>query len=152
LYKNYLRKGEIMRMMGLDVGDATIGVAASDELGMIAHGITTIRRTSLEKDLISLKSIINEKDIKIIVVGFPKNMNNTVGPRAQISIDFAELLKERFEGIEVVLWDERLTTASARRTLIEADVRRNKRKGVIDKLAAILILQNYLDMQSNKKI
>jgi putative holliday junction resolvase len=152
LYKNYLRKGEIMRMMGLDVGDATIGVAASDELGMIAHGITTIRRTSLEKDLISLKSIINEKDIKIIVVGFPKNMNNTVGPRAQISIDFAELLKERFEGIEVVLWDERLTTASARRKLIEADVRRNKRKGVIDKLAAILILQNYLDMQSNKKI
>jgi putative Holliday junction resolvase len=141
-----------MRMMGLDVGDATIGVAASDELGMIAHGITTIRRTSLEKDLDGLKSIINEKDIKVIVVGFPKNMNNTVGPRGQISIDFAELLKERFEGIEVVLWDERLTTASARRTLIEADVRRNKRKGVIDKLAAILILQNYLDMQSNKKI
>lgn len=141
-----------MRMMGLDVGDATIGVAASDELGMIAHGITTIRRTSLEKDLDGLKSIINEKDIKVIVVGFPKNMNNTVGPRGQISIDFAELLRERFEGVEVVLWDERLTTASARRTLIEADVRRNKRKGVIDKLAAILILQNYLDMQSNKKI
>jgi putative Holliday junction resolvase len=141
-----------MRMMGLDVGDATIGVAASDELGMIAHGITTIRRTSLEKDLVSLKNIINEKDIKVIVVGFPKNMNNTVGPRAQISIDFAELLRERFEGIEVVLWDERLTTASARRTLIEADMRRNKRKGVIDKIAAILILQNYLDMQSNKKI
>ena len=141
-----------MRMMGLDVGDATIGVAASDELGMIAHGITTIRRTSLQKDLDSLKSIIIEKDIKVIVVGFPKNMNNTVGPRAQISIDFAELLRERFEGIEVVLWDERITTASARRTLIEADVRRNKRKGVIDKLAAILILQNYLDMQSNKKI
>lgn len=141
-----------MRMMGLDVGDATIGVAASDELGMIAHGITTIRRTSLERDLEALKAIINEKDIKVIVVGFPKNMNNTVGPRGQISIDFAELLKERFEGVEVVLWDERLTTASARRTLIEADVRRNKRKGVIDKLAAILILQNYLDMQSNKKI
>ena len=141
-----------MRMMGLDVGDATIGVAASDELGMIAHGITTIRRTSLQKDLDSLKSIIIEKAIKVIVVGFPKNMNNTVGPRAQISIDFAELLREPFEGIEVVLWDERLTTASARRTLIEADVRRNKRKGVIDKLAAILILQNYLDMQSNKKI
>ena len=141
-----------MRMMGLDVGDATIGVAASDELGMIAHGITTIRRTSLQKDLDSLKSIIIEKAIKVIVVGFPKNMNNTVGPRGQISIDFAELLRQRFEGVEVVLWDERLTTASARRTLIEADVRRNKRKGVIDKLAAILILQNYLDMQSNKKI
>lgn len=141
-----------MRMMGLDIGDATIGVAASDELGMIAHGITTIRRTKLEKDLDSLKSIIIERNIKTIVVGFPKNMNNTVGPRGQISIDFAELLRERFEGVEVVLWDERLTTASARRTLIEADVRRNKRKAVIDKLAAILILQNYLDMQSNKKI
>jgi len=141
-----------MRMMGLDVGDATIGVAASDELGMIAHGITTIRRTKLEKDLDSLKSIIIEKDIKIIVVGFPKNMNNTVGPRGQISIDFAELLREKFEGVEVVLWDERLTTAAARRTLLEADVSRKKRKVVIDKLAAILILQNYLDMQSNKKI
>lgn len=142
----------MMRMMGLDVGDATIGVAASDELGMIAHGITTIRRTKLEKDLDSLKSIIIEKDIKIIVVGFPKNMNNTVGPRGQISIDFAELLREKFEGVEVVLWDERLTTAAARRTLLEADVSRKKRKVVIDKLAAILILQNYLDMQSNKKI
>lgn len=141
-----------MRMMGLDVGDATIGVAASDELGMIAHGITTIRRTKLENDLISLKNIINEKNIKRIVVGLPKNMNNTIGPRGQISMDFAELLKERFNDVEVVMWDERLTTSAAQRTLIEADVSRKKRKGVIDKLAAVLILQNYLDMQSNKSI
>jgi putative Holliday junction resolvase len=139
-----------MRMMGLDVGDATIGVAASDELGMIAHGITTIRRTKLEKDLEGLKNIITEKNITKIVVGLPKNMNNTIGPRGQICIDFAELLKERFDGLEVVMWDERLTTSAAQRTLLEADVSRKKRKSVIDKLAAVLILQNYIDMQSNK--
>lgn len=141
-----------MRMMGLDVGDATIGVAASDELGMIAHGITTIRRTKLEKDLDSLKNIINEKNIKRIVVGLPKNMNNTIGPRGQISIDFAELLKETFNDVEVVMWDERLTTSAAERALIEGDVSRKKRKVVIDKLAAVLILQNYMDMQSSMKI
>jgi putative holliday junction resolvase len=141
-----------MRMMGLDVGDATIGVAASDELGMMAHGITTIRRTKLEKDLDSLKNIINEKNIKTIVVGLPKNMNNTIGPRAQISIDFAELLKEKFAEVEVVMWDERLTTAMARNALLEADMSRKKRKTVIDKMAAVLILQNYLDMQSSKRL
>jgi putative holliday junction resolvase len=141
-----------MRMMGLDVGDATIGVAASDELGMMAHGITTIRRTKLEKDLDSLKNIINEKNIKTIVVGLPKNMNNTIGPRAQISIDFAELLKEKFGEVEVVMWDERLTTAMARNALLEADMSRKKRKTVIDKMAAVLILQNYLDMQSSKRL
>lgn len=141
-----------MRMMGLDVGDATIGVAVSDELGMIANGITTIRRTKLESDLEGLKNIITEKNIKRIVVGLPKNMNNTIGPRGQISIDFAELLKERFSELEVVMWDERLTTSAAQRTLLEADVSRKKRKNVIDKLAAVLILQNYMDMQSNKRL
>ncbi len=141
-----------MRMMGLDVGDATIGVAVSDELGMIANGITTIRRTKLESDLEGLKNIITEKNIKRIVVGLPKNMNNTIGPRGQISIDFAELLKERFSELEVVMWDERLTTSAAQRTLLEADVSRKKRKNVIDKLAAVLILQNYLDLQSNKRL
>lgn len=141
-----------MRMMGLDVGDATIGVAASDELGMMAHGITTIRRTKLEKDLDSLKNLIIEKNIKTIVVGLPKNMNNTIGPRAQISIDFAELLKERFSDVEVVMWDERLTTAVARNALLEADISRKKRKTVIDKMAAVLILQNYLDMQASKRL
>jgi putative Holliday junction resolvase len=141
-----------MRTMGLDVGDATIGVAASDELGMMAHGITTIRRTKIENDLDSLKNIINEKNISRIVVGLPKNMNNTIGPRGQISIDFAELLKERFPGIEVALWDERLTTSAAERVLLEADMSRKKRKTVIDKLAAVLILQNYLDMERSKKL
>lgn len=139
-------------MMGLDVGDATIGVAASDELGMMAHGITTIRRTKIENDLDSLKNIINEKNIKRIVVGLPKNMNNTIGPRGQISIDFAELLKEKFPELEIVMWDERLTTVSATRVLLEADMSRKKRKTVIDKVAAVFILQNYLDMQSSKKL
>lgn len=138
--------------MGLDVGDATIGVAASDELGMMAHGITTIRRTKLENDLDSLKKIIIEKNIKRIVVGLPKNMNNTIGPRGQISIDFAELLKERFPDAEVVMWDERLTTSAAERVLLEADMSRKKRKTVIDKLAAVLILQNFLDMESSKRV
>lgn len=141
-----------MRMMGLDVGDATIGVAVSDELGMIAHGVTTIRRTSLEKDLEGLKNIILEKNISKIVVGLPKNMNNTIGPRGQISIDFAELLKQRFSEAEVVLWDERLTTSAAQRALLEADVSRKKRKTVIDKVAAVFILQNYMDMQSSKRL
>lgn len=141
-----------MRMMGLDVGDATIGVAASDELGMMAHGITTIRRTKIENDLDSLKNIINEKNIKRIVVGLPKNMNNTIGPRGQISIDFAELLKDKFPELEIEMWDERLTTVAATRVLLEADMSRKKRKTVIDKVAAVFILQNYLDMQSSKKL
>ncbi len=145
-----------MRIMGLDVGDATIGVAVSDELGMIAHGITTIRRKNLKFDIESLKTIINEKNIKRIVVGLPKNMNNTIGPRGQITIDFAEMLKDRFKNIEnfkdieIVMWDERLTTSAAERTLLEADVSRKKRKQVIDKIAAVLILQNYLDSQGFK--
>jgi len=134
-----------MRIMGLDLGDATIGVAVSDELGMIAHGITTIRRKSLKYDIDSLKSIIYEKDIKRIVIGLPKNMNNTIGPRGEKTIEFSEILKENFPELEIVLWDERLTTCAAERTLIEASVRRENRKKVIDKLAAVLILQGYLD-------
>lgn len=138
-----------MRIMGLDLGDATIGVAVSDELGMIAHGITTIRRKSINYDIDSLKSIICEKDIKRIVLGFPKNMNNTVGPRGEKSIEFSQILKENFPEIEIAMWDERLTTCAAERTLIEASVRRKDRKKVIDKLAAVLILQGYLDNMKN---
>ena len=136
-----------MRLMGLDFGDATIGVAVSDELGFTAQGITTIRRKNLEYDLECLKNIINEKNIKRIVVGLPKNMNNTIGPRGEKTLEFAEVLKKSFEGIDVVMWDERLTTCAAERTLLEADVRRKNRKKVIDKLAAVLILQSYMDAQ-----
>lgn len=138
-----------MRIMGLDLGDATIGVAVSDELGMIAHGITTIRRKSLNYDIDCLKNIICEKAIKRIVIGLPKNMNNTIGPRGEKTIEFTKILKESFPDLEVVMWDERLTTSAAERTLIEAGVRRENRKKVVDKLAAVLILQGYLDNMKN---
>ncbi|MGI6584418.1 MAG: Holliday junction resolvase RuvX [Gracilibacteraceae bacterium] len=141
-----------MRIMGLDLGDATIGVAVSDELGMIAHGITTIRRKSIKYDIDCLKNIICEKDIKRIIVGLPKNMNNTIGPRGEKTIEFVRILKQSFPGIEVEMWDERLTTCAAERTLLEADVRRKDRKKVIDKLAAVLILQCYLDNMKNDNI
>lgn len=134
-----------MRIMGLDLGDATIGVAVSDELGLIAHGITTIRRKDINYDIESLKKIICEKNIKRIVIGLPKNMNNTIGPRGEKSIEFSKVLKEKFPEIEIDFWDERLTTSAAERMLIEADVRRKDRKKVVDKLAAVLILQGYLD-------
>jgi putative Holliday junction resolvase len=144
-FRNYYKGEEYMRMMGLDLGDATIGVAVSDELGMIAHGITTIRRKSLNYDLDCLKNIIYEKDIKRIVVGLPKNMNNTIGPRGEKTLEFVKILKENFPEQEIEMWDERLTTSAAKRTLIEGNVRRENRKKVIDKLAAVLILQGYMD-------
>ncbi len=133
-----------MRMMGLDYGDATIGVAVSDLLGITAQGVETIRRKDEESDFKRLDELIREKVVTTIVVGFPKNMNNTVGPRGEASIAFSEKLKERFPQCEVVLWDERLTTAAARRTLIEGDVRRENRKKSIDMLAAVLILEGFM--------
>ena len=133
-----------MRMMGLDYGDATIGVAVSDLLGITAQGIETIKRKDQDSDIKRLDELIKEKNVTTIVVGFPKNMNNTVGPRGEASIAFCELLKEKFPNCKVALWDERLTTAAARRTLIEGDVRREKRKKSIDMLAAVLILQGYM--------
>lgn len=137
-------RGTHMRWMGLDYGDRTIGVAISDPLGWTAQGLEVIRRRSPEQDLEHLKKIIDQHEVHGIVVGFPKNMNNTLGERAEISMRFAETLKEAFQ-LPVHLWDERLTTVSAERTLLEADVSRKKRKLVIDKLAASFILQNFLD-------
>ncbi|WP_442916672.1 Holliday junction resolvase RuvX [Lutispora sp.] len=138
-----------MRLMGLDVGDATIGVAVSDELGWMAHGICTIRRKSLNEDMKQLKDIIEGKNVGKIIIGLPKNMNNTMGERCRKSIEFGEIIKDFFPGIEIILWDERLTTAAAQRTLLEADVSRKNRKKVIDKIAAIFILQGYMDAQKN---
>ena len=134
-----------MRIMGLDLGDATIGVALSDALMMTAQGKITIRRKGLEKDLAALRSLIEENDVKQIVLGFPKNMNNTIGPRAEKSLEFKAILEEQFPGIPVELWDERLTTMAAHRSLIEVDMRRKKRKQVVDQIAAVFILQGYLD-------
>lgn len=134
------------RTLGLDVGDKTIGVAASDLMGWTAQGIETIRRVGIKKDLQRLEEIIKQYEINRIVVGLPKNMNGTIGPQGEKVLEFIERLKGRFQ-IEVIQWDERLSTVSAERALIQADVSRKKRKEVIDKMAAVYILQGYLDSQ-----
>lgn len=132
------------RLLGLDVGDRTIGVAVSDPLGLTAQGIKTIRRTGIKNDLKEMLNIIEEKNVSKVVIGLPKNMNNTLGPQGEKVKKFAEKLKSKID-IEIAYQDERLSTVSATRTLIEADVSRKKRKDVVDKLAAIYILQTYLD-------
>jgi putative holliday junction resolvase len=137
-----------MRWMGLDVGDKTIGVALSDELGWTAQAFEVIRRTKPERDFSRLQDILSEYGVTEIVVGLPKNMNNSIGPRGEICIAFSQELQQKLN-VPVHLWDERLTTVSATRTLLEADVSRKKRKEVIDKMAAALILQGYMD--ANKK-
>ncbi|GIP31442.1 Holliday junction resolvase RuvX [Paenibacillus sp. J2TS4] len=137
-----------MKIMGLDYGDKTIGVAVSDEFGWTAQGLEVIRRTSKAADLARLQNIIQEHGVEEIVVGLPKNMNNTIGPRGELSMEFAEALQTKVK-LPVHLWDERLTTVSAERTLLEADVSRKKRRQVIDKIAAAFILQGFLD--SNKR-
>lgn len=132
--------------MGLDVGSVTVGVAISDALGWTAQGIETITINEQAKQFgyDRVKELAEQNEVTKIVVGLPKNMNNTIGERAEASQKYAEVLESR-TGIPVVLWDERLTTAAAERTLLEADVSRKKRKKVIDKLAAVMILQSYLD-------
>lgn len=133
------------RIMGLDVGDKTIGVAVSDPLGFTSQGITTIRRKGIKTDIIELREIIEDYNIEKVVMGLPKNMNNTLGPQGEKVIKFSEKFKAKFEDLEIIFQDERLSTVSAERMLISSDVRRDKRKQVIDKVAATYILQTYLD-------
>ena len=135
--------------MGLDVGSKTLGVAVSDAFGWTAQGLETIKIDEATKDfgIKRLGEIIQEHEVSKVVVGFPKNMNGTVGPRGQASQDFADYLEKKFN-LPVILWDERLTTMAAERVLLEADVSRSKRKKVIDKMAAVMILQGYLDSQN----
>ncbi|MEF3303081.1 Holliday junction resolvase RuvX [Paenibacillus sp. GYB003] len=137
------------RTMGLDYGDKTIGVAISDELGWTAQGVEVIRRRKPEDDMERLRQLSAEYGVTNIVVGLPKNMNNTVGPRGELCIAFSESLRESLR-LPVSMWDERLSTVSAQRTLLEADVSRKKRKQVVDKMAAAIILQNYLDSNSKR--
>ncbi len=136
-----------MRTMGLDLGEKTIGVAVSDPTGMIARGVDVIKRKSMKEDIRRILSLIEEHGVEKIVLGLPLNMNNTEGPGAQMSREFGRALESRTE-IPVVFWDERLTTVAAEKVLLEADVSRSKRKKVIDKMAAVFILQNYLDKES----
>ncbi len=132
------------RILGFDVGDKTIGVAVSDLLQFTAQGITTIKRFSKKEDYKAVEDLINEYDCKKIVVGLPKNMNGTIGPQGEKTIKFAEKIKNKFK-VEIIYIDERMTTMSAERILIEGDVRRENRKKYIDKVAATYILQQYLD-------
>lgn len=134
-----------MRAMSLDVGTKTIGIATSDLMWMIANGVETIRRTSVERDFARIGELIKEHEVSTLVVGYPKNMNGSIGERAQICEAFAEELRNRFPACKVVLWDERLSTVAAEKVLVDADMRRNKRKKIIDMMAAVVILQNYLD-------
>ena len=141
-----------MRIMGLDYGSKTVGVAISDPLGITAQGIEIIRRekeTKLRQTLARIDALIKEYQVESIVLGFPKNMNNTLGDRAEKSLAFKEMLEKR-TGLSVVMWDERLTTVEANRTLMEGKVRREDRSKYVDMLAAVYILQGYLDSRSFK--
>ena len=139
-----------MRLMGLDYGSKTVGVAVSDPLGLTAQGVETVWRKQeykLRQTMARIEELISEYQVERIVLGYPKNMNNTIGERAQKSLEFKEML-ERRTGLEVIMWDERLTTVEANRTLMEASVRRENRKQYLDQLAAVFILQGYLDSLS----
>lgn len=143
-----------MRIMGLDYGTKTVGVAISDPLGLTAQAVETISRkeeNKLRRTCARIEELIREYDVEKIVLGFPKHMNNDVGERAEKSLEFKEMLHRR-TGLEIIMRDERLTTVEAERTLIESGVRRENRKKHIDQIAAVFILQGYLDqlyMKSN---
>ena len=142
-----------MRIMGLDFGSKTVGVAISDELLITAQGIEIIRRkeeNKLRQTLARIEELIVEYGVTEIVLGYPKNMNDTLGERVQLTEEFKEKL-ERRTGLPVALWDERLTTVAADRAMMEAGIRRENRKDYVDMIAATLILQGYLDLKGRQK-
>jgi putative Holliday junction resolvase len=135
---------KLMRTMGLDIGSHTIGIAVSDELGITAQGLKTLKRKSMREDFKEIATIIRQFEVEKIVVGLPKKMDGTLGTQAEIVLKWIKALKDEIP-VPVVSWDERLSTVGASKVLLEADLSRRKRKKVIDKLAAVLILQGYLD-------
>ena len=140
-----------MRILGLDFGSKTVGVAVSDELLITAQGVEIVRRKSpakLRQTLARIEELISQYNVERIVLGYPKNMNNTEGERCEKTKEFKEML-ERRTGLEVVLWDERLTTVAADRSMRETGIRRENRKEFVDEIAAIFILQGYLDFLRN---
>ncbi|MEG0296117.1 MAG: Holliday junction resolvase RuvX [Clostridium sp.] len=139
-----------MRILGLDLGSKTIGVAISDPLGWTAQGLKTIRKVKKTEDLNEIKKICDEYKVETIVVGLPKNMNGTIGESGERAKEYSQLITE-ITGIEVKLWDERLTTVAAHKAMLEADLSRTKRKKIVDKMAATYILQGYLDRISSMK-
>ena len=135
------------KILGLDVGSKTVGIAISDLMGWTAQGLDTLRINEEQDDLgiDQLVKIIKDNQVGTVVIGLPKNMNNSIGFRGEASIKYKEKLQESIPSIDVVMWDERLSTMAAERSLLETDVSRQKRKKVIDKMAAVFILQGYLD-------
>lgn len=133
------------RYLGLDIGDRTIGVAVSDLLGLTAQGVETIRRKNLARDIVRLGELMQQYETRELVSGYPKNMNGSEGERCEVVRSFIEEVKKVYPDIHVMFWDERLSTVAATRSLLEADLSRRKRKKVIDKMAAVFILQGYLD-------
>jgi putative Holliday junction resolvase len=143
-----------MRILGLDFGMKTIGVAVSDPLGWTAQGLEIIRReeeNNLKKSIVRLQEICSQYEVESIVLGYPKNMNNTEGERVEKTKQFKKRLEKELK-LPVELWDERLSTVGAERILLEADLSRAKRKNVIDKMAAVFILQGYLDSKPSKPL
>ncbi|HBQ25120.1 MAG TPA: Holliday junction resolvase RuvX, partial [Syntrophomonas sp.] len=136
------------RIMGLDVGEKRIGIAISDPMGWTAQGHSVLQRSVLEIDIKNINQLCQEYEVEIIVIGLPRNMDGSIGPKALEVQEFAQLLENSL-GINIAYWDERLTTKSAERVLIEADLSRRRRKQVIDKMAAVYILQAYLDKQDS---
>jgi putative Holliday junction resolvase len=142
-----------MRIMGLDYGSATVGVAISDQLLLTAQGIEVIHRikeNKLRRTLARIEELIGQYEVSSIVLGYPKHMNNSIGERATKSEEFADILRRR-TNLEVILWDERLTTVAANQVLTEGGLNYKQKALVIDKIAAVLILQGYLDKLYNQK-
>jgi len=140
-----------LRILGLDFGNKTIGVAVSDPFGWTAQGVEVIRRENpneFKKPMRRLAELIEEYQAEVIVLGYPKNLDNSEGERCEKTKDFGERMQRRFPKVEIVLWDERFSTIAAERSLREADLSHDKRKSVIDKMAAVHILQGYLDGKS----
>ena len=133
------------RYLGLDIGDRTIGVAVSDLLGLTAQGVETIRRKNLASDIARLGELMQQYETRELVSGYPKNMNGSEGERCEVVRSCIDEVKKVYPDIHVMFWDERLSTVAATRSLLEADLSRRKRKKVIDKMAAVFILQGYLD-------
>ena len=135
------------KILGLDVGSKTVGIAISDLMGWTAQGLDTLRINEEQEEygIEQLTNIIKSNNVDTIVIGLPKNMNNSIGFRGEASIHYKELILEAMPDMKVIMWDERLSTMAAERSLLEADVSRQERKKVIDKMAAVFILQGYLD-------
>ena len=142
---------ENKRILAIDYGQSRIGLAQSDSLGISAQPLKVIERKTDLLAIEEIRDVIKVNGATVIVLGLPRNMDGSLGPQAQRVQDFAELMKDEVPGVEIILWDERLTTMQSEKMLVEAGVSRKKRKNQIDKIAATLLLQNYLDYKSNQK-